>query len=857
MKKRAILIDGNNLLFRSYYATAYNGNLMKNSKGFPTNALFGFVNMLNKIINEEKPEYIMVAFDTGHNFRKDLCDTYKDGRIETPNDLKIQFPEAKKICTLLGIKYIECDNYEADDIIGTFARMADEDKNYNATIISSDKDLLQLISDEVDVKLLKQKDYILMNEQTFFEHYGIKPIRMIDLKALMGDPSDNIPGVKGIGEKTALSLLVKYDTLENLYNHLDELTPKTKEKLLNDKESAFFSYKLATIYKTIDFDYTFESIKYNKPDVTGLIEKYKELEFNSFLKNLSVNNEENNNETPYEIVKTKINIEGIKSLYIELDDTNYHKANFIGASIYDGKKAYYFDLPSLLLNSDLLKDITATFDNKKNIVFLNRYNIDINDPFDIFIAAYLLEYNVKDDIAYLSAAFNKNIAFYDQIVSKKNILTPESIRNSIVCKAKFIYETYQEFKDKLVTEELDNLYIDIEGPLIRILANMEINGISVKTDVIDKLKNELNEKIVLLENKIHEEAGMDFNIGSHKQMGDVLYNKLMLPKGKGKNAMSTSHEVLIKLRHLNPIIDDILDYRALTKLVSTYLETFNSYVMEDGKIHTIYKQTGTRTGRLSSVEPNLQNIPVRSEEGKQIRNAFIPSENSYLLSSDYSQIELRVLAHISNSRSLKNAFINGEDIHTHVASDIFDVPENEVTKNMRRTAKAVIFGIVYGISGYGLGENLDISPNEAKKYIEKYLTLYPEVNEYMTEIVKKAKETSSVRTLLNRKRTIDELNNTNYMIRQMGERIALNTPIQGTAADILKLAMIRIDEKLKEDNLKTKMLLQVHDELIFDVPDDELNIVIDIVREIMENVYKLSVPLKVEIDYGRDWYEAK
>ncbi len=857
MKKRAILIDGNNLLFRSYYATAYNGNLMKNSKGFPTNALFGFVNMLNKIINEEKPEYIMVAFDTGHNFRKDLCDTYKDGRIETPNDLKIQFPEAKKICTLLGIKYIECDNYEADDIIGTFARMADEDKNYNATIISSDKDLLQLISDEVDVKLLKQKDYILMNEQTFFDHYGIKPIRMIDLKALMGDPSDNIPGVKGIGEKTALSLLVKYDTLENLYNHLDELTPKTKEKLLNDKESAFFSYKLATIYKTIDFDYTFESIKYNKPDITGLIEKYKELEFNSFLKNLSVNNEENNNETPYEIVKTKINIEGIKSLYIELDDTNYHKANFIGASIYDGKKAYYFDLPSLLLNSDLLKDITATFDNKKNIVFLNRYNIDINDPFDIFIAAYLLEYNVKDDIAYLSAAFNKNIAFYDQIVSKKNILTPESIRNSIVCKAKFIYETYQEFKDKLVTEELDNLYIDIEGPLIRILANMEINGISVKTDVIDKLKNELNEKIVLLENKIHEEAGMDFNIGSHKQMGDVLYNKLMLPKGKGKNAMSTSHEVLIKLRHLNPIIDDILDYRALTKLVSTYLETFNSYVMQDGKIHTIYKQTGTRTGRLSSVEPNLQNIPVRSEEGKQIRKAFIPSENSYLLSSDYSQIELRVLAHISNSRSLKNAFINGEDIHTHVASDIFDVPENEVTKNMRRTAKAVIFGIVYGISGYGLGENLDISPNEAKKYIEKYLTLYPEVNEYMTEIVKKAKETSSVRTLLNRKRTIDELNNTNYMIRQMGERIALNTPIQGTAADILKLAMIRIDEKLKEDNLKTKMLLQVHDELIFDVPDDELNIVIDIVREIMENVYKLSVPLKVEIDYGRDWYEAK
>ena len=331
----------------------------------------------------------------------------------------------------------------------------------------------------------------------------------------------------------------------------------------------------------------------------------------------------------------------------------------------------------------------------------------------------------------------------------------------------------------------------------------------------------------------------------------------MLPKGKGKYAMSTSHDVLIKLRHLNPIVDDILEYRALTKLVSTYLDTFNGYVMEDGKIHTIYKQTGTRTGRLSSVDPNLQNIPVRSEEGKQIRKAFIPSENSYLLSSDYSQIELRVLAHISNSRSLKDAFINGEDIHTHVASDIFDVPESEVTKNMRRTAKAVIFGIVYGISGYGLGENLDISPSEAKKYIDKYLTLYPEVNDYMTEIVKKARETSTVRTLFNRKRTIDELNNTNYMIRQQGERIALNTPIQGTSADIIKKAMIEIDRELIEKNLKTKMIIQVHDELIFDVPDDELNDVIEIVREIMEHVYKLSVPLKVEIEEGKSWYQAK
>ena len=855
MKKRVILVDGNNLLFRSYYATAYTGNLMKNSKGIPTNGLFGFVNMINKIINEEKPEYMMIAFDKGHNFRQDLYENYKDGRIETPNDLKVQFPIAKELCTLMGIKYIELDNYEADDIIGTFAKMVDLDKDYNATIISSDKDLLQLISDEVNVKLLKQKDYIMMDTKTFFDTYGLEPKKMVDIKSLMGDASDNIPGVKGIGEKTALSLLQKYGSLDGVYEHIDEISGKTKEKLVNDKDNAYFSYKLATIFRDIEFDYTFDDIKYSGPKANELINKYKELEFNSFLKTVKPVSTEVKNDI--EIVKSKIEIDGKYSFYLELDNSNYHKANMIGASIYDGNKSYYFDKASLMLNKDLLKNVIVTFDNKKNNVFLNKLNMIVDATFDTMIGAYLLNYNVKEDVSYLSTTFGIEIPYYDSIINKKNPLKEDEIINAIVMKSKFLYDTYEEFNNKLKSEELYDLYYEIEHPLINVLTSMEIDGINVDGNVIDELKEDIKVKVDNLTNTIYNYAGEEFNISSPKQLGYILYDKLGLPKGRGKSATSTAHEVLVKYADKHPIINEILEYRNLNKLLTTYLETFNDYIMEDGKIHTIYKQTGTRTGRLSSIDPNLQNIPVRSEEGKKIRKAFLPSENSVLLSSDYSQIELRVLAHISNAKSLQEAFINGEDIHTHVACDIFEVPEEKVTSNMRRTAKSVIFGIVYGISGYGLSENLDITPSEAKKYIDKYLELYPEVNDYMKQIVDKTRSLGYVRTLFNRKREIEEIKNTNYLIRSMGDRMALNTPIQGTAADILKLAMIKIHKLLKEKNYKTKMLLQVHDELIFDVPNDELEEIKLLVQDTMENIYKLSVPLKVSIDYGKNWYEAK
>ena len=856
MKKRAILVDGNNLLFRSYYATAYTGNLMKNSDGFPTNALFGFVNMINKIINEEKPEYMMIAFDKGHNFRQDMYDNYKDGRIETPSDLKIQFPVAKELCTLMGIKYIEIDNYEADDIIGTFARMADEDKEYNATIVSSDKDLLQLISDEVNVKLLKQKDYILMDEAVFMEHYGIKPIRMIDLKSLMGDPSDNIPGVKGIGEKTAIGLLQKYDTLDGVYEHIDEIKGKMKEKLLADKDNAYFSYKLATIYKTIDFEYTFEDIKYSGPLVDELISKHKELGFNSFLKTVSQNRVISKGEE-YEVVKGRVSLGEKYSFYLELDGVNYHTSDMIGASVYDGNKLYYFDKAALMLNSDILKNVLVTFDNKKNNVFFNKLGVKCNSTFDTMIASYLLNYNTKEDVAILSNSFGLSIAYYENIINKKNAMSEDDIRNAICMKAKFLFDSYSEFNDKLVSEELKDLYYSIEHPLIDTLTSMEINGVNVEVGVIDELASEIRVRVRELESTIYDLAGEEFNISSPKQLGEILYDKLGMPKGRGKNAMSTAHDILIKHVNFHPIINYILEYRNLNKLLTTYLDTFNSFVLSDGKIHTIYKQTGTRTGRLSSIEPNLQNIPVRSEEGKKIRRAFVASDNSLLLSCDYSQIELRILAHISNSESLRNAFINGEDIHTHVAGDIFGVDDSEVTPNMRRTAKAVIFGIVYGISGYGLGENLDISAAEAKKYIDKYLDLYPEVNEYMKNIVAKTRELGYVRTLLNRKREIEEIKNTNHLIRSMGDRMALNTPIQGTSADILKMAMNEIYKKLVDGNYKSKMILQVHDELIFDVLESEFDEVCSLVKNTMENIYKLSVPLKVSTDSGKNWYDAK
>ena len=848
--KKLILVDGNNLMYRSYYATLYSGSVMKNSKGVVTNALYGFTTMINKIIAEEKPKYMAVAFDIGKNFRHQKFENYKAGRQETPEDLLKQMPVARDLLDAMGIKHYEVENYEADDIIGTITLLTEKDPLFDATIVSSDKDLLQLISHETDVKLLKQKGHIRFNEETFKKEYGIDPIKIIDLKALSGDPSDNIPGVKGIGEKTALKLLHNYGSLENIYASIDNIKGAVKDKLIQGKKEAFFSKEMCTIFREVPLEGDLEDMLYTGP-TPKLEEMYKDLEFYSLMKTIIV--KEPNIINEYQELKDINSLvkKDIISYYIECDNTNYHKGDILGMGIFDGKNAYY-------VNKDLIQEVFKyykntkkyTYDLKKNIILLN--DLNTKTIFDNMIATYLLNFQTKEDLAYLMNIEGYNIPFYENVIKDEKLL-----KEVVTLKARYIYETRDELINKLKLDDMDDLFDKIEMPLVTVLAKMEQAGVKCSRDILKDMSQEIKIKINNISNTIYNYAGKEFNISSPKQLGEVLFERLgLVSKRKtAKKNYSTDAATLEKLRGDHPIIEAILEYRNLFKLNSTYLEGLENYITKDNLIHTIYKQTLTRTGRLSSVEPNLQNIPVRDENGRKVRKAFLPV-NDIFLCADYSQIELRVLAHISDSKKLIEAFNNGEDIHTKVASDIFDVSKESVTKNMRRTAKAVIFGIVYGISSFGLGENLNLKPSEAKKFIDKYLELYPGVKRYMDEIIKEAHLYGSVRTIFNRKRNIDELANKNFIIRSAGERIALNTPIQGTAADIIKMAMVKIDEELTKRNFKSKMILQVHDELIFDVVKEEKAKLELLVRDTMENIVNLKTPIKVDIDYGSNWYEA-
>ena len=874
--KKVILVDGNNLVFRSYFATAYQGVIMRNSKGFPTNALYGFINMMNKIINEENPNYILVAFDKGKTFRHDKYVDYKAGRNETPDDLKLQFPKAKELLTAMGIKYYEIDNYEADDIIGTVSKVVDEEDEFIATIISSDKDLLQLISDEVDVKLLKSNNFIRMDKEEFKKQYSVDPIRMIDLKALMGDASDHIPGVKGIGEKTAISLLSKYDSLDNLYDNIDSVTGKTKEKLINDKENAYMSYDLATIYREVPLDFELEDLKYNGVNREKYIELLKEFEFNSLLKKMGEQSITANNlqQSKQDVTKRReliiknvrdFNMKNEFSYYIEVDGDNYSKGNIIGVGIYDGESGYFI-YPDELENYKSIFSTKAnkfTYDLKKCIVSLDKKQIKPkNTTFDLMIAAYLLNYDVKDDISYLAKNFDYDIEPYDVTYgtgkNKKEVEKEISAKRAIE-KAKFIYEIKDRMLDELEKEEELSLFENIEMPLSLVLADMELTGVKVDGEYLDSVAAKLKSDMDKLTEEIYNDAGCEFNIMSPKQLSEVLFEKLAIkyPKKVKNNKYSTSKDILDKIIDVHPIVGKILDYRTLAKLYTNYAVGLKNEIREDGRIHTIFTQTLTRTGRLSSVSPNLQNIPASEEYAKLIRSAFIPDDDSVILSSDYSQVELRIFAALSNATNLVDAFKSGIDIHTKTASDIFHVDLNDVTKDMRRTAKAVNFGILYGISSFGLSEDLGIDIKTAKNFIDNYLNTYPGITEYMEKEKQDAYKNGYVKTLMNRKRVIEELKSKNYMVRSGGERIALNTPIQGTASDILKKAMVEIYDKFKELGLKSKMIIQVHDELVFNVVNSELEQVSNIVKEIMENTYKLAVPLKVEIEYGSNWYEAK
>ena len=870
--KKVILVDGNNLLFRSYYATAYQGVIMRNSKGFPTNALYGFINMMNKIMKEEEPSYILVAFDKGKTFRHDQYDWYKAGRVEMPNDLKLQFPKAKEVLDAMGIKHFEIDNYEADDIIGTVAKIVDEEDEFIATIISSDKDLLQLISDEVEVKLLKTSGFIRMTRDEFKNTYGgIEPINMIDLKALMGDKSDNIPGVKGIGEKTAVNLLSKYKTLDGVYQNIDDISGKTKEKLLADKDNAYMSYDIATIYREVPLDFTLNELEYTGFDKERFLGILHELEFFSLLRKMNVYDDEpsiinSQSKDEFEFADiTDFPKNKEFSYYVETDFESYNKGKIIGVGLYDGSKAYYIPGDKVTEYSGLFSTIynKYTYDLKRNIVLFNKIGVkEKNTVFDLMIAAYLLNYTIKDDISFLAKYFDYNIPLYEDIYGtqkKPKDVSIDTIKQNCGFKAKFIYEIKEQIYNKLKEDEELHLFEDIEMPLSRVLADMEITGIKVDSEYLDSVAKELESKMSILEKDIYNEAGEEFNIMSPKQLSEILFVKLEIryPKRVKDNKYSTSKEILDKIVDLHPIVNKILEYRTLSKLYTNYAVGLKNEVREDGRIHTIFTQTLTRTGRLSSISPNLQNIPARDEYSKLIRKAFIPDENSYLLSSDYSQVELRVFASMSKATNLIDAFKNDIDIHTKTASDIYHVPIDQVDKSMRRTAKAVNFGILYGISSFGLSEDLGINIKMAKEFMDNYLETYPGISEYMEEEKQNAYKHGYVKTLMNRKRVIEELQSKNYLVRSGGERIALNTPIQGTAADILKKAMIEIYDKFRELGLKSKMLIQVHDELVFNVKKDEMDQVTEIVRDIMENTYPLEAPLKVDIEYGNDWYEAK
>ena len=853
--KKVILVDGNNLMFRSYYATLYSGSMMTNSEGFPTNALFGFVNMMNKIISEENPEYIMVAFDIGKTFRHEKYDYYKGKRDETPEDLKKQFPVAKKILNAMGIKYFELAGYEADDIIGTFAKKVDEEAEFVATIVSSDKDLLQLISEDVDVKLLKQKDYIRMNREVFMNTYGLEPIKMIDLKSLMGDQSDNIPGVKGIGEKTAIKLLQTYSSLDGVYQNIENIKGATKQKLITDKDNAYMSYDIATIYREVPIDTNLDNIKYQNELTDELINIYNDLDFHSLLRK-ATNKTISDDKIKYNLIKdlNNIDINSDVAINIDLDNDNYHQANIIGVSIYNDNLAIYIKGEDLV-NTDFLNKISIyTYNYKKLYSVLTRNNLYTPIcTFDTLLAAYLLNYSVKDDIAYLAEKLDYPIKVSD----KKEKLTEEEFIERSLKKAKFIYNTVSPLKDKLIENNQIDLLTNIEMPLSIVLAKMELTGIRIDKKQLEDMKEDIKIKIELISKDIYNYAGHEFNISSPKQLGEVLFDELKLPYAKkNKTGYVTDANVLGKLIEY-PIIKQILEYRLLNKLYTTYLEGILNATQPDGKIHTIYTQALTRTGRLSSIEPNLQNIPIRNEFGRLIRKAFIPEENSQIMSSDYSQIELRIFAHLSNTKELIEAFNNKMDIHTKTAMDIFKVPDYAVTKNMRRQAKAVNFGILYGISPYGLAEDIGISPKEAKAFIDTYFKTYPGIKDYMNKEIEEAHKNGYVKTIMNRTRNIEELSSSNYMQRSMGERMALNTPIQGSSADILKKAMIEIDEKFKEENIKSTMLLQVHDELIFNVLNEEKEKVKNIVKETMEHTIKLNVPLEVDIEFGDNWYDAK
>ena len=877
---KIILLDGNSLSYRAFYAMP----ALKNKKGLYTNSVYGFTLMLERILEDTKPKYALVAFDKGkETFRHKSYEAYKGTRDKTPTELVEQFGYVRELIESYGIKYEEHLDYEADDIIGSYAKIA-EKAGLEVIIVSGDKDLTQLASDNITVYYTKRGvteiDYY--TPEFINEKYGLTPQQIVDMKGLMGDKSDNIPGIPGVGEKTAIKLLTEYETVENVLENIDNISgKKLKERLTEGKEDAILSKKLATIFTDVPVDNKIEDLTF-KEDREKKKELFEKLEFVSFLRKLSQENsaaDESETETEEEKIKkdieiqiadkdTKLNFKN-SSLHIECYTEDYQNSDVLGVSVYVGDTAYIFSEENFFDNKYAIEYLQSqeektVYDIKKIIYIAKKNNKKINgDVFDIKIANYLIDVTSKSEIDkivfnYLGEIISSNEEIYGK-GAKRSLPTKEVLNSYIAKIAASILEVKPLMIKRLEEENMLDLYKNIEIKVARVLANMEFEGIHVSKKALDEMSHEFDERIKVLEGSIYTLAGSEFNIASPKQLGVVLFEDLGLPVvKKTKTGYSTAVEVLEQLQYKHDIIPLIMEYRTLTKLNSTYAKGLVKDITREGKIHTRYEQTLTQTGRLSSVNPNLQNIPTRIEEGKKIRKAFIPASNDrVILSIDYSQIELRVLAHIAQDKGMIDAFKHDVDIHTKTASDVNGVPLDEVTPTMRREAKAVNFGIVYGISDFGLSNNLGITRKRAKEFIEKYLETFKGVDKYMTDIVEFAKEHGYVETLYNRRRSLPEINAKNKIIANLNARIAMNTPIQGTAADIIKIAMISAYNYIEESKVDAKLLLQVHDELIFDVSKDILEEFTDKMVTIMEEAANLDVKLKAEASSGPSWYEAK
>ncbi|WP_339250956.1 DNA polymerase I [Sporosarcina sp. FSL W8-0480] len=872
-KEKIVLLDGNSLAYRAFFALP----LLTNDTGIHTNAIYGFTMMLQNILDEEKPTHILVAWDAGKTtFRHSTFSEYKGGRQKTPPELSEQFPYLRKLLDAFQIPQYELDQYEADDIIGTLSKTGDAE-GMEVIVISGDKDLTQLASDNTTVCITRKgiTDLEKYTPAHVMEKYGLAPSQIIDMKGLMGDPSDNIPGVPGVGEKTAIKLLKEYGSVEKVYESLDKVTgKKLKENLTENEEQAFMSKKLATIEVNAPITISIENLDYPGPDEESVKSLYEELQFKTLLEKMDSQVESRPiEEIDVHIVTDPESIElaDEMALHVEMMDENYLASEISGIGMTDGENIIYIPF-EVAVKSDKLKKWFRdeqkkkfTTDSKAAYASLLRHGIEVNGfEFDLLLATYIANpSSTYTDVASVAKEFNYTDIQSDEVVygkgAKKALPKEEILSDHAGRKAQAAWKLKPKLEDKLRDNEQFELYRELEMPLAKILGKMETTGVKTDLGILRQIGIELSARLSELESIIYEMAGQKFNINSPKQLGEILFEKIGLtPIKKTKTGYSTAADVLEKLESEHEIIGFILTYRQLGKLNSTYIEGLTKEIHEDGKIHTRFQQALTQTGRLSSINPNLQNIPIRLEEGRKIRAAFVPSEPGWVMfAADYSQIELRVLAHMSQDEKMIAAFRDDEDIHTKTAMDVFGVDKDGVSSDMRRTAKAVNFGIVYGISDYGLSQSLNITRKEAGKFIDTYLETFPGVKQYMEDIVSDAKMKGYVLTMMNRRRYLPDITSSNFNLRSFAERTAMNTPIQGTAADIIKKAMIDMDARLKEEGLQTRMLLQVHDELIFEAPEDEIEKLKEIVPEVMESALTLDVPLKVEWAYGLSWYETK